>query len=68
MPTPYQEVMAAAFQDQIMKNAEAKQAGLSPTTIKTLGLLGAGALTYRAATQANDDRRMGRTMRMQQGY
>lgn len=67
MSTRYQEIMASAFQDQLMKNAEAQAAKLSPTTVKTLGLLGAGALGYKTISQANNDRRMGRSMRVQQG-
>ncbi len=68
MLSPYQEIMAAAFQDELMKikNAEARAGKLSPTTLKTVGLIGAGALGYRTASQANQDRRMGRAMRLQQ--
>jgi hypothetical protein len=68
MPNSYQEVMAAAFQDELVKRAQQKSAGLSPATIKALGLVGAGALGYHTVTQANQDRRLGRTMRMQQSY
>ena len=64
----YQEAIAAAFQDELMKIAEAKAGKLSPTTLKTIGLIGAGALGYKTVSQANQDRRMGRTMRLQQGY
>lgn len=68
MPSPYQEAIAAAFQDELMKikSAEAGSGKLSPTTIKTVGLLGAGALGYHTMTQANQDRKLGRTMRLQQ--
>ncbi len=66
MPNRYQEVVAAAFQDEIMKIAEARGGKLSPTTLKTLGLVGAGAVGYRTVSQANQDRRLGRTMRLQQ--
>lgn len=64
----YQETIAAAFQDELMKIAEAKAGKLSPTTLKTIGLIGAGAVGYKTVSQANQDRRMGRTMRLQQGY
>lgn len=66
MSSRYQEVIAAAFQDEIMKLAEAGGGKLSPTTLKTLGLVGAGAVGYRTMSQANQDRRLGRTMRLQQ--
>lgn len=66
MPSQYQEIIAAAFQDELVKIAEIKAGKLSPTTIKTLGLMGAGAVGYKAVSQANQDRRMGRTMRLQQ--
>jgi hypothetical protein len=68
MPSPYQETIAAAFQDELMKikSAEATGGKLSPTTLKTIGLIGAGAMGYKTVSQANDDRRMGRTMRLQQ--
>lgn len=66
MPSPYQQAIADAFQDEMLKIAEASGGKLSPTTIKTVGLLGAGALGYKAVSQANQDRRMGRAMRLQQ--
>lgn len=68
MPSPYLETLAAAFQDELMKikEAEASSGKLSPTTLKTVGLLGAGALGYHTMTQANQDRKLGRTMRLQQ--
>lgn len=68
MPNPYQERMAAAFQDELVKIAQEKAAKLSPATWKLLGVAGAGALGYEAVRRANQDRRMGRAMRIQQGY
>lgn len=62
----YQEIIASAFQDELMKIAEVRGGKLSPTTLKTLGLVGAGAMGYRTMSQANQDRRLGRTMRLQQ--
>ncbi len=62
----YREAIAAAFQDELMKIADASGGKLSPTTLKTLGLVGAGAMGYRTVSQANQDRRLGRTMRLQQ--
>lgn len=70
MPTPnqYQEVMAGAFADELQKIARQKVA-MSTGTAKALGLVGAGALGWGALTRANDDRRLGRQMRLQQqGY
>jgi hypothetical protein len=49
-----------------IKSAEASGGKLSPATLKTIGLIGTGALGYKAVSQANDDRRLGRTMRIQQ--
>lgn len=68
MQNSYQEAIAAAFQDELVKIAEHKSALLSPATVKALGFAGAGALGYHTVTQANKDRRLGKTMRMQQGY
>jgi hypothetical protein len=68
--TQYEQIMAVAFADELMKikSAEAASGKLSPTTLKTVGLLGAGALGYHTVSQANNDRKMGRQMRLQQGY
>lgn len=68
MPQIYQEIIATAFQDELVKIKSAEAAGgkLSPTTLKTIGLLGAGAMGYHTVTQANQDRKIGRTMRLQQ--
>jgi hypothetical protein len=66
MPSPYQQAIADAFQDELQKIAEVRSGKLSATTVKTLGLVGAGALGYRAVSQANQDRRMGKAMRVQQ--
>lgn len=68
MPNQYQEVMAGAFVDELQKIARQKVA-MSHTTAKTLGLVGAGAVGWEAVTRANNDRRLGRQMRLQQqGY
>lgn len=66
MATPYQEAMAAAFEDELQKIAQDK-AAMSPHTMKTLGLLGAGALGAETLRRAERDRRMGKAMRVQQG-
>ena len=66
MSRHYLETIAAAFQDELMKMAEASGGKLSPTTLKTLGLIGAGAVGYKTVSQANQDRRLGRGMRLQQ--
>jgi hypothetical protein len=36
--------------------------------MKTLGLMGAGAGTYHVARKANEDRKLGRQVRLQQQY
>lgn len=61
----YDEIVAAAFEDELVKIASEKIA-ISPEALKTLGILGAGAVTFEALRRANEDRRMGRMMRMQQ--
>ena len=67
-PNQYQEVMAGAFADELQKIARQKVA-MSAGTAKALGLVGAGAIGWGALTRANDDRRLGRQMRLQQqGY
>lgn len=64
----YQEVMAGAFADELQKIARQKVA-MSAGTAKALGLVGVGAVGWGALTRANDDRRLGRQMRLQQqGY
>lgn len=71
MPSPYEQAIATAFADELMKikSAEAGNGKLSPTTLKTIGLMGAGALGFHTVSQANSDRKLGRTMRLQQqGY
>ena len=68
MSPNYAQTMAEAFEDELKKIAEAKIAGLTPSQMKTLGLVGAGALGFETIRRANQDRRMGRVMRMQQGY
>lgn len=69
MSTPhnnYAEVMAAAFEDELRKIAEAKVPNtIKAPSAKTLGLIGAGAIGYEALRRAERDRRMGRMMRIQ---
>ena len=66
MANPYQERMAAAFEDELVKIAEEKMA-MSPETMKMLGLVGAGAIGTEFLRRAERDRKMGRAMRLQQG-
>lgn len=66
MANPYQERMAAAFEDELVKIAQEK-AAMEPATLKMLGLVGAGALGSELLRRAERDRRMGRAMRLQQG-
>lgn len=67
MPTNYAEAMATAFEDEMQKIA-AKKIAMSSNTMKHVGLVGAGALGALALHRAEQDRRMGRAMRNQQGY
>jgi hypothetical protein len=64
----YAEIMAAAFEDEMQKIAAEKVAALSPQAAKTLGTAGAAVLGWEALRKANQDRKMGRAMRLQQGY
>lgn len=66
MANSYQEKMAAAFADELSKIAQEKHA-LSNEAMKTIGLVGAGALGAEVLRRAERDRRMGRAMRVQQG-
>lgn len=66
MPQSYQEKMAAAFEDELIKIAKQK-AAMSPEAMKAIGLVGAGALGAEFLRRADRDRRMGKAMRMQQG-
>ncbi len=70
MPQPesYAAAMAAGFEDEMQKIAQVKAAALSPDALKTIALVGGAALGYEALRRANHDRRMGRAVRMQQGY
>jgi phosphoglycerate dehydrogenase-like enzyme len=67
MANPYAQAMAAAFEDELVKIAQEKVA-LSPEAMKTIGLVGAGAVGAEMLRRAERDRRMGRAMRMQQTY
>jgi lactate dehydrogenase-like 2-hydroxyacid dehydrogenase len=62
MANPYYETMAAAFEDELEKIA------MTSSTAKTIGLIGAGAIGAETIRRAEKDRRMGRMMRLQQGY
>ena len=68
MSKDYAQIMAAAFEDEMQKIAEEKVAAINPKTMKTLGTAGAAVLGWEALRRANQDRRMGRAMRIQQGY
>lgn len=67
MTTQYQEIMAAAFEDELEKLAQEKTS-MSHATMKTVGLVGAGAVGAETLRRAERDRRTGRMVRMQQGY
>jgi len=66
MPQTYEEVLASAFEDELTKIAKDKLSGLTGFQ-KALGLMAGGAVTYEALRRGNQDRRMGRAMRLQQG-
>ena len=66
MPQTYEDVLASAFEDELTKIAKDKLSSLTPMQ-KAIGLMAAGGVTYEALRRANQDRRMGRAMRMQQG-
>jgi len=63
----YAQAIAQAFEDEMRKIAEAKKEAMKASTLKTIGLLGAGAVGMEALHRANRDRQMGRAMRIQQG-
>lgn len=71
MPT-YQDVFVSAFEDELEKIAQAKQAAApKPGNLKrNLGVAVAGAVGYETLRRANEDRKMGRMVRRQQnqGY
>lgn len=71
MPT-YQEVFVSAFEDELEKIAQAKQAAMAakPNLKRNLGIAAAGAVGYETLRRANEDRKMGRMVRRQQnqGY
>ena len=62
----YANVMANAFQSELVKIAAKKQSGLADLA-KNKYLLGAGGgiLGFHALTKAEQDRRLGRRLRMQ---
>lgn len=66
MPQTYESSFVTAFEDELVKIGQAKLAALTPFH-KALGLMAAGGIGYEALRRANEDRRMGRAMRVQQG-
>lgn len=64
--TIFQEALVRAFEDELEKIAQIKSA-VSKDTMKTVGLVGAGAVGMETMRRANNDRKMGRIMRIQQG-
>lgn len=57
----FQEALIHAFEDELKKIAVSKD------TLKTVGLVGAGAVGMETLRRADKDRRMGKMMRIQQG-
>lgn len=68
----YVQLMAKGFEEELKKiaNAEAKagKSILGLLTRKEVALPVAGALAYKTLSTAEQDRRMGRQIRTQQGY
>jgi hypothetical protein len=65
------EIMAAAFQDELQKIAASKAgiAGLAEGAVgKALLPAAVGIAGYETLRRANQDRKMGRAMRVQQQY
>jgi len=62
----FEDTLASAFEDELVKIAHIKLSGLTQAQ-KALGLMAAGGITYEVLRRANQDRRMGRAMRVQQG-
>lgn len=68
MANSYEDVLSAAFEDELTKIAKDKLSALTPFQ-KALGLMAAGGVAYETVRRSNQDRRMGRAMRLQQsGY
>lgn len=68
MSNPYAEILANAFEDEMKKIAQSKLA-MKASTMKTIGLMGAGAVGAETIHRAETDRRMGKMVRkQQQGY
>jgi hypothetical protein len=66
----YADRMAASFERELVKIAEAKQAALAGAAKGAVPALLAGAAGWEMLRRANEDRRTGKMMRMQsnQGY
>ncbi len=62
----YAETMMASFVDEFQKIAASKQAGVGLKVLLPTAV--AGAAGWEALRRANDDRRMGRQMRMQSNF
>lgn len=65
-PTEYNEAIADAFENELKRIRFEKVAKL--LTKKNLGLMAGGAVAYEGVRRAEHDRKMGRAMRVQQGY
>lgn len=75
MKDPYVQAMAAGFEDEMKKIAVAAPAaassGIMGALSKHKGFLlpaAVGAVGYKVLSDAEEDRRMGRQIRKQQGY
>jgi hypothetical protein len=58
--------VATAFQDELTKIAAHRKQAVSAGA--AVGLMGGGAALFEWARRMNQDRRMGRAMRVQQSY
>ncbi len=65
MPT-FDDTLYDSFQNELSKIAKAMSSSLSPIQ-KNLMVAAGGAASYEALRRANQDRKMGRMMRIQQG-
>lgn len=72
MDNQYIQAMAASFENELKKianvEAEAGKGILGKLMSKNVALPVAGALAYKTLSTAEQDRRMGRQIRKQQGY
>lgn len=57
----YEDILIDAFQDELQKIA------LDIKTVKKVAPLAAGAVAWEGVRRANEDRKLGKQLRLQQG-